>query len=64
MSGLTDQTISSIAVNCLNICCEDDILEYGVTSRVYCSTIFDIVNNVIAKLLFFIMTLYRSNTGN
>ena len=46
----TDQTISSIAVNYLNIHCEDDILEYGVTSRVYCSTIFDIVNNVIAKM--------------
>ena len=49
-TGLTDQTISSIAVNCLNIHCEDDILEYGVTSRVYCSTIFDIVNNVIVKM--------------
>ena len=48
-TGLTDQTISSIAVNCLNIRCADDILEYGVTSRVYCSTIFDIVNNVITK---------------
>lgn len=37
-------------VNCLNLHCEDNILEYGVTSRVYCSTIFDIVNNVIAKM--------------
>lgn len=48
-TGLTDQTITSIAANCLNIHCEDDVLEYGVTSRVYCSTIFDIVDNVITK---------------
>ena len=49
-TGLTDQTITNIAANCLDIHCEDDILEYGVTSRVYCSAIFDIVNNVVMKM--------------
>ena len=49
-TGLTDQTITSIAANCLNIHCENDVLEYGVTSRLYCSAILDIVNSVIVKM--------------
>ena len=49
-TGLTDRTITNIAANCLNIHCEDDVLEYGITSRVYCSPIFDIINNVTREM--------------
>ena len=48
-TGLTDLTIANIAANCLNIHSEDDILKYGVTSRIYCSAIYDIINNNIVK---------------
>ena len=40
-TGLTDQTITSIAANFLNIHCENDVLEYDITSSVYCSAIFN-----------------------
>lgn len=49
-TGLTDHTITTIASKCLSIICEDDILKCGVTSRVYCSAIFDIVHNTILKM--------------
>ena len=48
-SGLTDQTIANIATNCLYIHCESDLLKFGVTSRVYCSCIFEIINEVVQK---------------
>ena len=49
-TGLTDHTITNIASTCLSITCEDDILKCGVTSRVYCSAIFEIVNNTVMKM--------------
>lgn len=48
-SGLTDQTIANIATNYIYIHCESDLLKFGVTSRVYCSCIFEIINKVVQK---------------
>ena len=45
-SGLTDQTIANIATN---IHCESDLLKFGVTSQVYYSCIFEIINEVVQK---------------
>ena len=44
-TGLTNQAIANIATNCSCIHSENDVLKFGVTSRVYCSSVFDIVNN-------------------
>ena len=37
-TGLTNQAIANIATNCSCIHSENDVLKFGVTSRVYCSS--------------------------
>ena len=46
-TGLTNQAIANIATNCSCIHSENDVLKFGVTSRVYCSSVFDIVNKIL-----------------
>jgi len=48
-TGLTDQTIANIAINCLEIHSESDLLKFGITSQVYCSSIFEIIKQVVQK---------------
>ena len=48
-TGLTNQAIANIATNCSCIHSENDVLKFGVTSRVYCSSVFDIVNKILQK---------------
>lgn len=43
-TGLTDQTIANIAKNSLNIKSENDVLELGVLSSIYCRAILDIID--------------------
>ena len=47
-TGLTDRNISLMATNCLHVHSESDLLKFGITSRVFCASIFEIIKEVLS----------------